>query len=70
MRQPSEIYSTGTRVRKLSGKPFKSGFLFNTIKTVIEHPYKINPITNTGVPAYTFLEDESVVEAAAVIKTE
>jgi hypothetical protein len=70
MRQPREIYSTGTRVRKLSGKPFKSGSLLNTVKTVTEHPNKIDPDTNTGVAAYTFLEDESIVEAAAVIKIE
>lgn len=68
MRQPIEIYSTGTIVRKLSGKPFKSGSLLNTVRTVTEHPHKINPITNTGVTAYTFFEDESIVEAAAVIK--
>ena len=68
MRQPIEIYGTGTIVRKLSGKPFKSGSLLNTVKTVTEHPNKMSPDTNTGVAAYTFFEDESIVEAAAVIK--
>lgn len=68
MREPSEIFEVGTKVSKLSGKPFKSGFVVNTIKGVVEHPNKINPETNVGVPAYTFFEDDSVVEAAACAK--
>ena len=68
MREPSEIFEVGTKVSKLSGKTFKSGFAVNTIKGVVEHPNKINPETNVGVPAYTFFEDDSVVEAAACTK--
>jgi hypothetical protein len=36
-------------------KPFKSGFLINTVKGVINHP-------TLNIPAYTFYEDESYVE--------
>lgn len=43
------------RVCKKSGKPFKSGEKINTVKGET-----INP--NTGKPAYTFLEDDSVVD--------
>lgn len=52
----------GKRVRKCSiGKqkvnrnPFKSGFLVNTIKDVVNHPI-------LGIPAYTFIEDDTCVE--------
>lgn len=68
MRQPSELFGYGTRVRKISGKPFKSGLQFNTVKSVVDHPHKINPETGKAVPAYTFFEDDSIVEAAAVRK--
>ena len=68
MRKPSKIFEVGTKVSKISGKPFKSGFVVNTVKGVVEHPNKIDPETNVGVPAYTFFEDDSVVEAAACIK--
>lgn len=46
----------GTKVVKQSGKPFKSGMKIGTIKglTTNEH---------TGKIAYTFVEDESVVDA-------
>ena len=40
MRQPNEIYKLGTRVRKTSGKPFKSGLMANTVESVVEHPHK------------------------------
>ena len=36
-------------------KPFKSTFLVNTIKGVIDHPI-------LHIPAYTFEEDDSYVE--------
>ena len=46
----------GRRVNKpKSGKPFKSGFLINTVKGVINHPV-------LNIPAYTFEEDDSYVE--------
>ena len=66
MRQANEIYACGTKVKKLSEKPFKSGLVYNTVKSVTEHPQKIDPETNKGVPAYIFFEDDSIVEAAAV----
>jgi len=37
------------------GKPFKSGFMINTIKGIINHE-------QLNVPAYTFEEDDSYVE--------
>ena len=52
----------GRRVRKgsistgdFNRNPFKSGFLINTVKGVINHPI-------LNVPAYTFEEDDSYVE--------
>lgn len=45
----------GIHVVKKSGKPFKSGNLMNTIKSMINHP-----ITNR--PAYLFYDDDSYVE--------
>ena len=63
-RNPDRIYPEGTRVVKFSGKPFKSGEHINTVKDVIEHPNKIDPETDKGVPAYTFYEDDSIVECA------
>jgi hypothetical protein len=46
----------GSKVHKhMSGKPFKSGLVVNTIKGVINHPH-------LNIPAYTFIEDESYVE--------
>ncbi len=45
----------GRKVKKLSGKPFKSNLKVNTIKGVINHPVN-------GKIAYTFEEDDSCVE--------
>ena len=41
--------------KKTSRKPFKSGNLFNTVKSIINHP-------QLNIPAYTFEEDDSYVE--------
>jgi hypothetical protein len=48
------IYS-GVRVVKLSGKPFKSGHKINTVKGLTCNP-------NTECLAYTFIEDDSIVD--------
>lgn len=56
--ESEEVYrkNIGKEVYKdQSGKPFKSGLLFNTVKDVIIHPI-------LKIPAYTFFEDESYVE--------
>jgi len=45
----------GKKVKKESGKPFKSTFLINTVKDVV-----INP--NTNNKAFSFIEDESLVD--------
>lgn len=66
MRKPETIYPAGTQVVKFSGKPFKSGAKVATIKGLVESPYKIDPETGKGVPSYTFVEDDSIVEAASV----
>jgi len=51
----------GKRVEKFpSNKPFKSGFKKNTVKGIITHE-------RTGLPAFTFLEDNSYVEAQKCI---
>lgn len=70
VRQPDEILPAGTRVMKKSGKKFLSKSTVNTVKGVVEHPYKKDPVTGVGVPAYTFVEDESVVECATCIRWE
>lgn len=60
----------GKLVRKKSGnnntlapKPFKSGRRFNTVKEFVVHP-------NTGQPAYSFIEDDSVVECSRCLEVE
>lgn len=63
------IENIGMRVKKTTrnksgiGNPFKSGFIINTIKGVINHP-KLN------IPAYTFEEDNSYVECRRCILIE
>ncbi len=47
----------GRKVRKPSGKKFKSGLSVNTVKSVVDHPVL------SHLPAFTFHEDDSVVEA-------
>lgn len=54
----SPIYS-GVRVVKNSGKPFKSGHKINTVKGLTCNP-------NTNLLAYTFIEDESIVDCEQV----
>jgi hypothetical protein len=51
----NEIFNVNDVVSKRSGKPFKSGRKVNTIKELVMNP-------NTGNPAATFLEDDSVVD--------
>lgn len=46
----------GKKVFKTSGKPFKSQFKVNTVKGVTTNPH-------TNFPAFTFEEDDSVVDA-------
>lgn len=53
--KPFRIFPAGTKVYKPSGKPFKSGEKINTIKSLTEH----NVLPR---PAYTFEEDDSIVE--------
>jgi hypothetical protein len=57
----------GRLVRKTSGrnntkqsKPFKSGMKYNTIKDIVLHPI-------LKVPAYSFEEDDSIVECSNCI---
>jgi len=56
------IYQIGTKVCKKSGKPFLSTYKVNTIKDVVEHPYK--KVNGIPVKAYTFVEDNSIVECS------
>lgn len=44
----------GLQVHK-DKKPFKSGLKFNTVSGVVDHPV-------LHIPAFTFIEDDSVVE--------
>jgi hypothetical protein len=64
MRILIDRFPIGTKVTKITGKQFKSKQFVNTISGYIEHPNKINPITGKGVPACTFEEDDSIVEAS------
>ena len=50
----------GLQCTKISGKPFKSGRITNTIKDVIIHPI-------LKISAYTFFEDCSFVECRRVV---
>lgn len=50
-----KILPIGTKVRKRSKKPFKSGILINTVRD-----HGIHDIT--GNPVYYFEEDDSMVE--------
>ena len=43
------------KVKKKSGKPFKSGLKINTVKDVVKHPI-------LGTEAFSFEEDDSIVE--------
>ena len=52
------VYS-GVRVEKLSGKPFKSGHKINTVKGLTYNPH-------SGELAYTFIDDESMVDCHQV----
>ena len=62
------IYPIGTKVYKKSGKPFLSGQKVNTISGVVGHPYK--KLTGMPVKAYTFEEDDSIVECSICYKYE
>jgi hypothetical protein len=64
IREPHTIVEPGDKVVKLSGKPFKSGQRINTVKEVVKHPYKNDIVTGELVDAYTFYEDDSIVEAS------
>ena len=64
MRILLDKFPIGTKVVKITGKKFKSKQSDNTISGYVEHPNKINPITGKGVPACTFEEDDSIVEAS------
>lgn len=44
-----------SKVEKHSGKPFKSTLKTNTIKSILKNP-------NSGNPAFSFNEDDSVVD--------
>jgi len=50
----------GKKVKKKSGKPFKSTFWTNTVKNIVDHPYRAN------TKAFTFVEDDSCVSVEIV----
>ncbi len=62
MTQDVERFSTfvGTKVRKKSGKPFKSGLNKNTVQGVIINPH-------SGKIAFSFIEDDSLVNCEIVL---
>lgn len=60
MKMNKELYYSGVRVKKISQKPFKSGSCVNTIKDIVTHK-------ETGLPGYSFIEDDSIVECRRVV---
>ncbi len=46
----------GLKVEKKSGKPFKSTYKFATVKSITVNP-------NSNKPAFTFFEDDSIVDS-------
>jgi hypothetical protein len=50
-----KVSKTGSTRKNREPKPFKSGLKINTIKNLCENP-------NTGKPAFSFFEDDSVVD--------
>lgn len=60
----TEIVPVGTKVKKVSGLPFKSTFRVATVKGIINHPHL------PGIPAYTFEEDDSYVRCNYCIRVE
>lgn len=63
-----EVYPIGTKVKKISGKPFKSTFKINTVKDIVDSPFKIDKNTGKPVLSYMFEEDESFVCCNRCIK--
>jgi hypothetical protein len=55
--------NVGKKVRKASPKPFKSGLKVNTVKEIVDHPV-------LNIPAYTFVEDDSIVECRRCVVIE
>jgi hypothetical protein len=56
LKEMAYVQMIGIRVKKPSGKPFKSGFKINTVTGVVVHPY--HPKKLKG---FTFVEDDSIV---------
>lgn len=57
--EPDYTTFVGRQVRK-DKKPFKSGAKINTVVSIVDHPI-------LHVPAFTFAEDDSVVECRRCI---
>jgi hypothetical protein len=55
--------NAGDRVRKKSGKPFKSTFKVNTVRGIVVN-------VHTNKPAFTFVEDDSVVDCDKCVLSE
>lgn len=55
-RREKNLVEVGQRVRKISGKPFKSNLQVGTVTGIVPHPYL------PGKNAYTFAEDDSKVQ--------
>jgi len=53
----------GMRVKKPSGKPFKSGNKINTVKEIVDHPNS----PREGTKAFSFYEDDSVVDCNSCV---
>ena len=50
-----KVWKNPKTTSKFSPKPFKSGLKINTVKGIVVHPI-------TSKEAFTFLEDDSIVE--------
>lgn len=59
-RYTTVAFEVGTKVKKINGKPFKSGKKIGTVKEIVTHP-------QTNRHALVLDEDGSIVEACRCI---
>lgn len=60
----------GTKVQKISGKPFKSGQKIATVTGIEPHPQAASKPFLAIHDCYTFIEDDSRVECRRCIRAE
>ncbi len=58
-----QVCKTSGKNNRLEPKPFKSGKKINTVKGIVTHPI-------LSVPAYTFIEDDSILECRRCVQVQ